>query len=128
MPNFMNNLVGTWAMNHDGWTGTLVINPSDQSSNQVDGNCTFHVDMFDGTWSGGVGSNIPVSGVLGGKDSYRRTGEACPESPHKLVFTISFPGAAPQPFEGYIFVHAVNIMAGYTWWQEQPFAWYAIKQ
>ena len=128
MTDVISDLAGTWAMNHDGWEGTLVINPSDQAENAVDGNCTYHIDLFDRTWSGGVGSNLPGSGTLGGKDPNRRTGEPCPNSPHKLQFTIAFPGAAPQPVDGYIFTHATDRMAGYTWRQEQPFAWYAIKQ
>src|SRR4051794_23734110 len=32
----INDLVGTWDMLHDGWKGTLVINPSDQHLNGIE--------------------------------------------------------------------------------------------
>ncbi len=118
---------GTWQMDHDGWTGTLVVQPPDQDFTEVDGNCTYTYAQFSGTWSGGAGQNLAVSGTVGGQDVNRRTGEACPRSPHRVVFTVAFPGAAGQPFEGYVFTREPTRMAGYTWWEGQPFAWSASK-
>lgn len=124
---FSGAIAGTWQMDHDGWQGALVLNPPDAGHDQVNASCTFHYYRFTGTWSGGVGSNLAVIGRIGGRDGRRRTGETCPASDHKFTFTIAFPGAAPQPFEGYIFTHELSKMAGYTWWQGMPFAWFASK-
>src|SRR3954462_13840203 len=113
-------------MDHDGWHGTLVINPTDQGFSAVEGNCTYHGYRIDGKWSSGPNS-YAVRGTLGGKDVQRRAGEACPASEHKVVFTVAFPGLPPQPFEGYIYTHERRRMAGLTWWQGVPFGWSAAK-
>lgn len=125
-PN-MHRLAGTWKMDHDGWQGTLVINPSDQAFNEVDGLCVYHGFTIDGTWTGSDGAPLGVNGSFGGHDVNHRTGEECPASDHKTVFTIAFPGAPPQTFEGYIFTHETGRMAGLTWWHGIPFAWTATK-
>jgi hypothetical protein len=124
----INDLVGTWMMDHDGWTGTLVLGGGDQAFNEVDNGCAYHYETFAGTWSGGAGSNLAVSGRLGGKDPNRRDGQTCPASAHLVSFTVAFPDATPQPFEGYLFTHEPTRMAGYTWWFGQPYAWEAQKQ
>ena len=127
MSTFSNAIAGTWHLDHDGWQGTLVINPPDQAYNEIDGNCTFHYERFSGAWSGGAGNRLAVTGTIGGRDVNRRAGEPCPSSAHKCVFTIAFPGAAPQRFEGYVYTHELSRMAGLTWWQGLPFAWSASK-
>jgi hypothetical protein len=38
----------------------------------------------------------------------------CPESRHLVRFTIDFPGEPPQPFDGYVFTHLRQRMAGFT--------------
>ena len=123
----LNSVVGTWSMNHDGWTGTLVINPPDQVLNGLDGECTYSTTVLDGRWTSSAGQQLAVRGTLGGHDPQRRTGEKCPASAHRITFTIAFPGPPPQPFEGYLFTHGAPVMAGYTWWQGQPFGWHASR-
>ena len=85
-------LAGSWQMVHDGWVGSLVVDPIDQAFNAVDGNCTYHYYEFSGTWTGGDGAASAVQGTCEGKDTARRKGEPCPSSPHIVKFTIAFPG------------------------------------
>lgn len=127
MSEFSNAITGTWKMNHDGWQGTLEFDPSDQQANEIDGNCIFKYMVLSGKWSGGAGVNLAVAGTIGGRDDGRLTNEPCPASDHRVAFTIAFPGAPAQPFEGYVFTHELTLMAGRTWWQGMPFAWYALK-
>jgi hypothetical protein len=118
---------GTWDMVHDDWAGVLIIYPPDQSFNAVDGNCTYSYTEIGGTWTGPDGVAHEMRGTLGGgPDMNRRTGEPCPASEMLLQFNIAF-GDPPQPFEGYLFT-AQTRMAGYTWWEGNPFGWYALKR
>ncbi|MBZ4421102.1 hypothetical protein [Myxococcus sp. RHSTA-1-4] len=120
---------GTWDMVHDDWRGTLRIHPPDQAFEGVDGACVYRHYRIDGTYTGNDGIAHPVRGTLGGKDSDRRRGEPCPQSSHRIAFTIDLGGGQPpQPFEGYLFTHGGSGMAGRTWWAGIPFGWYAIRR
>jgi hypothetical protein len=122
------DVAGKWNMDHDGWQGTLLINPSDQLENEIDGGCEYHYYVIDGTYTlSPTFNDLAVSGTLGGRDGNVRSGESCPQADHLLQFTIAFPNAAPQPFTGYVFTHQPQRLAGYTWWQGTPFGWYAEK-
>ena len=125
MPLF--SVSGTWQMNHDGWVGTLVINPPDQVLNEVDGPCAYHYSPLDGTYTNAGFGQLLVVGTVGGQDRNYRNGQQCPQADHRIDFTVAFPGAPPQPFTGYGFTHDGSRMAGYTWWQGIPFGWYAQK-
>lgn len=120
---------GTWAMWHDNWPGTLTIYPPDQELVAEDPPCTYTYMPFSGSYEpGGGGPALAVSGTIGGQDPNQQ-GHECPQSDHKIVFTIAFPGAPPQPFQGYIFTQAgPGRLAGYTWWAGLPFGWFAEKQ
>ena len=125
----MSDLTGTWDMVHDDWRGTLVINPSDQILNGVEGNCQYRSYVIDGTWTGGDGVKRGVRGHFQGKDLKRRTSETCKWSDHLVTFQINFGADNPrQPFEGYVFSRAKRTMSGYTWWAGMPFSWYATKR
>ena len=124
----INDLVGTWDMVHDGWRGTLVINPPGQVLNGDEDGCTYRSYVIDGTYTTGSGDQFAMRGTFGGKDPSRRAGEACPQSEHLISFTIDFSGEPPQPFTGYLFTRQSTGMGGQTWWQGIPFGWYAIKR
>jgi hypothetical protein len=121
------DLIGTWNMVHDDWRGTLVINPSYQRLNGVDGPCTYVSYVFDGSYTGADGTPLLVRGTIGGKDDNQRTNAQCPQSDHLVNFTIDFPGQPPQQFTGYLFTQQKRTLAGETWWQGIPFGWYATK-
>lgn len=124
----INKLIGTWDMVHDDWIGTLVVNPSDQKQNSVDGQCTYTSWVIDGTYTDANNQQMAMRGTLGGQDLDRLTTENCKDSDHLLEFTIDFPGQSAQRFSGYLFSHQSLGMAGRTWWNGIPFGWYAIKR
>ena len=116
-------VVGTWDMVHDDWPGTLVINPPDQRSCGQSGSCTYCSYVIDGWYTNGSRQTYFVRGTFQGQDKNRRTSERCKASDHRISFTIN-----SQTFEGYIFTWGQRTMAGYTWWQGIPFAWFAEKR
>lgn len=122
------DLVGFWNMVHDDWEGRLVVNPTDRQGTETEDACAFSYWLINGTWTGGDGQTKSMRGTFQGRDVVRRTDEPCPESPHFVQFLIDFTnGEPPQVFEGYLFTHQKQRMAGYTWWRGVPFGWFAIK-
>jgi len=119
---------GTWHMVHDNWVGVLVIAVSEKTITQSQPPCVYTSHRMTGTYTpSGGGPPLVVSGHVAGKDPYQR-GHTCPQSDHRIVFTIAFPGAPPQPFQGYFFTQAgPPQMAGLTWWQGIPFGWFATQ-
>jgi hypothetical protein len=115
-------------MVHDDWPGTLVINPPDQRLCGIDGSCTYCSWVVDGTYTGATGVGRFVHGTFQGQDTNRRRAEPCPNSDHRIAFTIAFDPSNPQPFEGYVFTWEKKTLAGYTWWAGIPFGWYARKR
>jgi hypothetical protein len=123
---FANDIIGTWSVVYDGYTATLDITGTDQVFVEVEPPCEYRYQAIAGSWTGGNGT-FQMTGTLGGKDTNRRDGPQCPSSLHLVNFTIPFNANAPQPFQGYIFTKDPTHMAGYTWWENQPFGWYASK-
>jgi hypothetical protein len=119
-------LRGTWDMDHDGWKGVLEINRIWQHRIEVIGSCGYPVWSISGTYSSG-GKTYPMSGKIGGKDE-NDLNAGCKRSDHKLDFAINFEASNPQKFAGYITTWTRNIIAGYTWWANRPFCWYAKKR
>jgi hypothetical protein len=119
---------GTWHMVHDNWRGTLVLSVSDRQFTQDAPPCHFTFRRVQGTYTpDGGGVPLAVVGRVGGRDNSQRQHD-CPQSDHRISLTIEFPGAPPQPFQGYYFTQAGPMrLAGLTWWQGLPFGWYAEK-
>ena len=117
------DFLGTYAMNHDGWRGTLTLwaqddDPIEQLPNVL------------GTYVPDGGG--PERGVRG----WVRT-SSYPIDPtwgpdHKVELFIDFAGtldtADDQRFDGYLFTRTRDAMAGVTWWHDRPFGFYAVKQ
>lgn len=119
-------LRGTWGMEHDGWKGVLVINRIWNARVEKIGACGYPVWDISGTYTGQDGKPYAMTGKIGGRDPNDRNA-GCKRSDHKVVFTIAFPNNN-QGFEGYVFTWTQNVMAGYTWWSNRPFGWYARKR
>lgn len=96
---------GTWAMNHDGWTGKLVLR--------------------------GAGAPGALMGEYVGGDGQVRAVKGTAES-HKVVLTIDLKGttgtADDQAFEGYLFTQNRSAMAGTTKYAGAAYGWYALKE
>jgi hypothetical protein len=117
---------GTWQMVHDNWTGVLNLAVSPKAVTQSKPPCVFTTHRVTGTYTPSSGGPpMAVAGHVGGRDQYQRR-HACPQSDHRITFTVAFPGADPQQFIGYFFTQAGPAqMAGLTWWQGIPFGWSA---
>jgi hypothetical protein len=123
----VSDLVGDWEMNHDNWKGVLSLTSIGEENTIEEGRCSYTTVLFSGTWTGVSGASHPVSGELGGKDNHSRLEKDCPKSAHFLKFTVDFT-EAPQVFEGYIYTHEENAMAGLTWWRGMTFGWSAVRK
>ncbi|RSM81569.1 hypothetical protein DMH04_27175 [Kibdelosporangium aridum] len=84
-----NDWIGAWAMNHDGWSGTLRITS---------------VQPFVATYTRSSGENLPVSGGL---DSTH---------PHVLRARIRFSGDNLQPFQLHAHTFGKDVFSGTTQW------------
>lgn len=123
----VSDLVGDWEMNHDNWKSVLSLTSTGAENTVEEGRCSYTSTAFTGTWTGVSGASHNVSGELGGKDSHSRLEKDCPKSAHFLKFTVDFP-EAPQVFEGYVYTHEENAMAGLTWWRGITFGWSAVRK
>ena len=119
-------LRGTWDMDHDGWKGVLEINRIWQARVEKIGSCGYPVWSFSGTYTGQDGKQYAMQGKIGGQDP-NDGNPGCKRSDHKVRFSIAFPNNN-QWFDGYITTWTRNVMAGYTWWSNKPFGWYAKKR
>jgi hypothetical protein len=119
-------LRGTWDMDHDGWKGTLVIDRIWNSRVEKDGSCGYPVWSIAGVYTGQDGTQIAMTGKIGGRDPNDRN-PGCKRKDTKVSFTVAFAGNN-QSFEGYVFGWTRSAMAGYTWWHDRPFGWYAKKR
>jgi hypothetical protein len=123
------DVVGPWAMIHDGWEGTLEILPSDQRQSGLDGACTYTSYVITGKWTNAQGVGHDVRGRFQGQDPNVGGNRPCAQSDHLLVFTVDFRnGEPPQEFMGYVFTHGNRTISGLTWWRDLPFGWFAVKK
>jgi hypothetical protein len=97
-------LAGRYRFTHDGWLGTLVLEPSD--SKEITG--SYHDDRFGGE-----------------HDVVVRLGT---ESPHSLEIVIrDFNWMPEQRFEGWLFTQGQRGFAGRTTWQGVPYGFFGRK-
>lgn len=101
--------VGTYTMNHDGWEGTLVIVDSKR----------------DCTHSPWCSLNISYTDTEGNRR--KAAISRFSRDWQYIAFQIRFPQHI-QPFEGYLFSHDKNFLAGTTVWNNKTFGFYAKKQ
>ena len=116
------DFAGTYAMNHDGWKGTLklwVRNMSTSTSGNIGG-----------TYTSADGSSVHA--VRGFVRSPAKTMPVEWGPDHKIELYIDFAdttsGSDDQKFEGYLFTQTKEGMAGKTWWNNTPFGFYALKE
>ncbi|MDU9049259.1 MAG: C25 family cysteine peptidase [Candidatus Electrothrix sp. Rat3] len=111
------HFLGEYAMNHDGWEGTLKLWEAN------DGEVA-------GTYRSSDGSSHGVRCILRTATGIRLPSEWGPD--HKIEFYIDFPDTVnqedDQKFEGYLFTQTKDAMAGVTWWNDTPFGFYAKKK
>lgn len=101
--------IGTYAMNHDGWEGTLVIEDSKR-------------DCSNSPW---CSLNIRYTDAQGNRR--RAAISRFSKDWQYIAFQIRFPQHI-QPFEGYLFSHDKSLLAGTTVWSNTTFGFYAKKQ
>ena len=93
---------GIYSMVHDGWKGELTLQGSG------------------GTYIGGDGKKLPVKVIS--------------LSGYHLIFVVvglggeNADGLGGQKFDGYQMTQTHDAIAGVTWWQGQPFGFYAVKR
>lgn len=100
---------GTYTMNHDGWEGTLVIEDTKR-------------DCTHSPWCSLNMSYIDTEG-----NRRRAAISRFSRDWQSITFQIRF-SQHTQPFEGYLFSHDKNFLAGTTVWNDKTFGFYAKKQ
>lgn len=93
--------IGNWAMNHDGWPGTLSIT----AVHPLTG-------VLTATYKNAQNQSFPVTGKV-------QTGARA------ITFSIAFDASSPQVFNGYLYSWDRGVMGGLTYWAGIPFGWVA---
>jgi hypothetical protein len=99
---------GTWAMNHDGFAGTLQI--SDTKADCPTAWCDMLINYVDG-------KGIKHTGSI----------EKIDDKGQHMVFYLNFTGNR-QKFDAYIFSWDKKKLAGLTYWGGRNFGFYALKK
>ena len=99
---------GDYLMNHDGWRGTLRLQPDPAQQ----GCTTSAWCATQGFYEDSSGQRLPVRVV------------AMDPSGIRMSFVIEFPGN-PQRFDANLFSRSPDLMAGVTYWNNQRFGFYA---
>ncbi|RMG45355.1 MAG: hypothetical protein D6723_18505 [Acidobacteria bacterium] len=97
----LRSYIGSWAMNHDGWQGTL-----DITAVRLSGRIT-------GTYTPRGGSPLPITGTVNLRNI------------REVSFSIPFDPNHPQPFHGYMYSWETGIISGTTEWNGITFGFVA---
>lgn len=116
------DFAGAYAMNHDGWQGTLKLWVRDMYTSTI-GN-------IGGTYTpSGKTSTHNVRGFVQSQSNISSSG-SWPD--HKIELYIDFSDTSStsddQKFVGYLFTQTKSALAGKTCWNSIPFGFYAEKQ
>jgi hypothetical protein len=117
------DFVGAYAMTHDGWQGTLLLNA--QPDDPIEGS-----PNVIGTYTTSDGQVCGVRGWVR-TPSYYKAPSWGPD--HQIEFFIDFARTPTdygddQRFLAYLFSGTRNALAGVTWWRGTPFGMHAVKQ
>lgn len=119
-------LRGSWAMDHDGWQGTLNINQIWNYRIETQGGYAAPVWSVSGTYARADKKSYNFAGTLGGFDA-NQLAAGSKRSDLKFEITIAFSAANNQRFIGYVHSWTRNRISGLTWWSNHPFGWTALK-
>ena len=113
------DFLGDYVMNHDGWPGALQLWA-------LPDNGTLTVANVGGSYTDWSGKTHGVYGHV------RTAGHPVAGPDHKITFYIDLSDtpantADDQQFEGYLFTHNKEAIAGLTWWHTTPFGFYALR-
>lgn len=123
-PVTVQDFVGSYYMNHDGWEGTLVLLEAQGAQGDWPPDLTGLYYSTD--------PDEPERDVRG----YLKTSAVSPQAwgpEHKIEFYIDLAGTPNNPdddlqFEGYLFTETKDAMAGMFWVNDTPFGFYALNQ
>ena len=98
---------GTYSMSHDGWRGTLYLGDGK-------GDCSQPLCLS--TYTDSNGRRFPVRVTTSGNQI--------------TFYVVGLGGQKPigQKFVGHLMTQTRDAIAGTTWWENQPFGFYAIKK
>lgn len=110
----VDDFVGTWEMEHDGWKGTLILK-------EYAGDCDTSPPMR-GTYIAHDGKKYEV-------DAWARCPGMSPQNKwqHYFIFYIKFSPDHHQKFEGYLYSRNKNMMAGITDYKGTNYGFHAKK-
>ena len=103
------NLTGKYAMNHDGWEGTLVIEQTKRDCNSSPW-CDLNIHYIDSD-----------------NKTHRAKIRSISKDWQHITFIIRFSDHL-QMFQGHFFSRDKNVMAGTTTWRNETFGFYARKK
>ncbi|MCQ1534794.1 hypothetical protein FTO70_03620 [Methanosarcina sp. KYL-1] len=119
-------LRGDWAMDHDGWRGTLKVTRIWNYRVETSHGYAAPVWNISGTYVSSGNKNYTFSGTLGGFDP-NQLGAGSKRSDHKIEINIAFSTTNVQKFVGYVHTWVPLRISGLTWWSNHPFGWTAQK-
>lgn len=120
-------LRGSWAMDHDGWQGTLNVTRIWNYHIESSGGYSAPVWSVSGTYVGSDNKSYDFVGTLGGFDP-NQLGTGSKRSDLKFEIKIAFSASNNQQFVGYIHSWTRNRISGLCWWSNHPFGWTASKK
>ncbi len=99
------DFAGTYSMSHDGWRGTLYLG---------DGKADCPQPLCQSRYTDSNGRHFPVRVTTSG---------------HQITFHVArLGGSNGQRFVGHLMTQTKDAIAGTTWWNGQPFGFYATRR